>query len=335
MILPKHILLVRTDSIGDVVLTLPMTGFLKEKFPGVKITFLCQSYTKPVVECCANVDHILEWNHISKLAESEQISTFKNLTIDTVIHVFPRKEITSICKRAKIKNRIATSHRLFTWLTCNIRVNFNRKKSDLHEAQLNFKLFQGLGLSKLPSESELLHWVNWKVAKKEFTELSKEKYNLILHPKSKGSAREWGLENFLKLIQLLPIDKFQIFISGTAEEGKIISDFLLEVKQFSNVTDLTGKYSLTEFISFIAQADALLAASTGPLHIAGLNGILAIGIFPPIRPMHPGRWKPLGKNTLIKVLPDECDKCKNTSDCVCMKAISPEELAADLLLRRK
>ena len=37
-----------------------------------------------------------------------------------------------------------------------------------------------------------------------------QKFNLILHPKSKGSAPEWGLNNFEKLIRLLPKDKFKI-----------------------------------------------------------------------------------------------------------------------------
>ena len=32
---PEHILLSRPDSIGDVMMTLPMAGLLKERFPGV------------------------------------------------------------------------------------------------------------------------------------------------------------------------------------------------------------------------------------------------------------------------------------------------------------
>jgi ADP-heptose:LPS heptosyltransferase len=40
----------------------------------------------------------------------------------------------------------------------------------------------------------------------------------------------------------------------------------------------------------------LVAASTGPLHIASAVGIHAIGLYPSKRPMHPGRWMPLGGN---------------------------------------
>ena len=58
---PKKIVISRTDSIGDVALTLPLAGILKEKFPNTKIIFLGNTYTKPILECCQNIDEIWEW----------------------------------------------------------------------------------------------------------------------------------------------------------------------------------------------------------------------------------------------------------------------------------
>ena len=40
----NSILISRADSIGDVVLTLPMAGVLKQILPGVKIIFLGKNY---------------------------------------------------------------------------------------------------------------------------------------------------------------------------------------------------------------------------------------------------------------------------------------------------
>jgi ADP-heptose:LPS heptosyltransferase len=48
---PKKIVISRTDSIGDVVLTLPLAGILKEKYPKAKIIFLGNTYTKPIIKC--------------------------------------------------------------------------------------------------------------------------------------------------------------------------------------------------------------------------------------------------------------------------------------------
>lgn len=47
---PKNILVVRTDRIGDVVLTLPVSAVLKKYFPNAKITFLIKDYTKPILK---------------------------------------------------------------------------------------------------------------------------------------------------------------------------------------------------------------------------------------------------------------------------------------------
>jgi len=159
--------------------------------------------------------------------------------------------------------------------------------------------------------------------------LSGKRKNIILHPKSKGSAREWGLNNFSKLIDLIPANDFKIFITGTKDEGDLMSDFLK--KHENKIIDLTGRLSLDELISFISKADALVATSTGPLHIAAAAGIKAIGIYAPMRPIHPGRWKPLGKNADYLVLNKECNDCKDGSICECILSISEEQVFKKLI----
>ena len=50
------------------------------------------------------------------------------------------------------------------------------------------------------------------------------------------------------------------------------------------------------------------------------HDLLAIGIYPPIKPMHPGRWAPLGINTEVLVQEiSECDDCRKTMDCHCIR----------------
>lgn len=96
---PKHIIISRTDSIGDVCLTLPLAGILKEKFKGVRITFLGMTYTKPVIECCPHVDEIVLWSDVSEKSEQEKLVFFKSLNADVFIHVFPKKEIARLVKK--------------------------------------------------------------------------------------------------------------------------------------------------------------------------------------------------------------------------------------------
>jgi len=137
------------------------------------------------------------------------------------------------------------------------------------------------------------------------------------------------MEHYSQLIRLLPADKFKIFISGTSADSEAIQKFI--ISQHPDVTDQSGKLSLSEFIGFISKAGGMLACSTGPLHIAAVLGKIAVGIYPPIKPMHPGRWSPLGKNASYLVLDKECSKCRNSGKCECIESFTPEMVKSRLL----
>ena len=327
----KTIIISRTDSIGDVVLTLPMAGILKSNFPEAKIIFLGKTYTKPVVELSMHVDEFINWDELQKLPN--KVEVLKSYKADVFIHVFPNKELAKLAQQAKIPIRIGTFGRIFHLLTCNNKVRFSRKNSDLHESQLNLKLLQPLGITKIVELNEMANYYGFEKfppLKPELKELiDNKRFNLILHPKSKGSAKEWGLNNYVKLVGLLPKDQFKVFISGTEEEGKLIGNTF----DFNeNVVSLIGTLSLTEFIAFIANTDGLVAASTGPLHIASALNKKAIGLYAPKRPIHPGRWKPIGKHAQALVFNANCEKCSKGLDCDCICKFEPKTIV-DLLLK--
>jgi heptosyltransferase-3 len=328
----KKIIISRTDGIGDVVLTLPVAGLLKQLKPDYKIYFLGRSYTKPVIEACEHIDEFLDWDEILNWSSKKKIEYFQSLDCDTIIHVFPDEYLAKITNQSKIPNRIGTSHRVYHWLYCNELIKLGRLNSNLHEAQLNLKLLSQFGAKETYQLNEIIPLYGFTKIKELNSDLKSlidpAKFNLILHPKSKGSAREWGLDNYEKLIEILPSEKFKIFISGTAQDKKYLNQFLEKVK--SKVTDITDQMSLSTFISFINSADGIVAASTGPLHIAAALGKVAIGLFAPMRPIHPGRWSPVGTNSSFLVLDKECSKCVNSTTCECIQSISPNVVLLQL-----
>lgn len=314
------IIISRTDSIGDVVLTLPMAGYLKKHFPLCRIIFVGRNYTRDVVALSEHVDDFISWDETHTLPRA-----------DIIVHVFPQKQIARAAKKSKIRIRVGTTNRLFHWWTCNKLIKLSRKNSDLHESQLNLKLLEFFNIPVDLKLDEIKNYYGFSKAQalpEEWLKLiDKTKTNVILHPKSKGSAREWGLDNFSELINSLPEEKFKIFISGTKEEGQQAKPLFDKHK---NVTDLTGKLSLKQFISFINHADALVAASTGPLHIASALGKKAIGLFAPMRPIHPGRWMPVGEKAEFLVLNKDCSDCRKSKDCHCIREIKSKQIV-DLL----
>lgn len=321
------IIISRTDSIGDVVLTLPMAGIIKKNIPGSKVIFLGRNYTRDVIHLSEHVDEFISYDDILKLDAKDQINAFKKLNATHIIHVFPVKEIAILAKKIGIKNRIGTTNRLWHWLTCNIKVKLSRKNSDLHEAQLNTKLLEPLEIHKpfsLDELASLYGFTKIPALEKSYESLiDYSKTRIILHPKSKGSAREWGLDNFSKLIGTLNKNKYQLFVSGTAQEGELVKEL---IAKHPDLIDLTGKLSLQQFISFINQCDVLIAASTGPLHIAAALDKKAIGLFAPMRPIHPGRWKPIGKHAEFLVLNKNCSDCRKSMDCHCIREIQTQDV---------
>lgn len=319
----KTIMISRTDSIGDVVLTLPLAGVIKKFYPNSKIIFLGKTYTKPVVALSEHIDEFINWDELQKT--SNPVDELKKFNADVFIHVFPNKEIAKMVKAANIPLRIGTFGRLHHILTCNKKILFTRKKSELHESQLNLKLLSPLGITQHFELNDLTSFYGFSkipTLKPELKNIiDNNRKNIILHPKSKGSAKEWGLDNYLQLAELLPKDQFKVFISGTEEEGKLIGNTF---KFDENIVSLIGKLSLTDFIAFIANTNGLVAASTGPLHIAAALNKKAIGLYSPKRPIHPGRWKPVGQHAQAVVFEPTCEKCSKGLDCNCISKIEPE-----------
>lgn len=313
-------LISRVDKIGDVILTLPLAGWIKEKFPTSQVYFLGQKYTSDIIRQSSHIDHFVDWGELNASESATKI--LEDLKIDTVIHVFPHRKIAWLCKNASIPSRIGTSHRWFHWLTCNHLIHFSRKNSPMHEAQLNFKLIVK-NESEIPALKKMSHYYGLKATLPTpewvLKRLKKDKLNIILHPKSKGSAREWSLENFSMLISLAGAN-YNFLVSGGPDEKELLAPW---IKKHPEVIDLTGSLSLSEFISVIHASDGLIAASTGPLHIAAALGIHALGLYPPIKPMDPGRWAPLGKNATFLVEQKNCDRCRDQLSCPCMNLIQP------------
>lgn len=318
---PANIIISRTDSIGDVVLTLPMAKLLKEYFPGMYIGFMGKPYTRPVIEACSYVDAFIDQETFLQ----EKI-LLDGQAPQAIIHVLPKSYIAARAKALGIPLRIGTTNRLYHWWQCNKLVKLSRKNSDLHEAQLNIKLLQPLGVPVDYSPETIGQWfgcVNLPVLDPSLEALlNKDKYRLIVHPQSQGSAREWGMDNFMQLIQSLDAERFQVFISGTAKERPLVQPLLEATK--GKATDITGKMDLTQFLAFINACNGLVACSTGPLHIAAALGKDAYGIYAPMRPIHPGRWSPLGNNSEVFVLDKFCVDCKgNKAPCHCIREVQP------------
>jgi len=270
-----------------VLLTLPLCKHLSEG-DNNQITLLCKNYTQPLKAFTPYIQNYLSLDFL--MAQGDDVIKGVFSKFDAIYHIFPNKQVAKWAKSAGIKLRVGTSHRLFHWITCNKKVDFTRKNADLHEAQLNFKLL-GSDVPKIDEISkEPLLFTKDQTLSKWGKLISPDRLNIIIHPKSKGSAVEWSTDNYLNLIEHIG-NKVNFLISGTADEAKLISNELLN---HTYTTNVTGKFTLDEFVNFIYQCDGLIAASTGPLHIAATLGKQCLGLYQNTRPIFAKRWHPIG-----------------------------------------
>ena len=275
----NHIAISRTDGIGDVILTLPLAMVLKQQLPNCKISFIGKTYTQSIVEACQEVDHFVDVKSLG--GDNDLLS---RSIPDAIFHVFPDATVMRWAKKVGIKNRIGTMKRWSSIGFVNRPLFYSRKKSNLHEAQLNLKMLSAIGMKNDYSIEEISSMVTLVPQSITFTTVPEPSTNtVVLHPLSHGSALEWPKEQFSQLADLLVTKGFQVAVSGTEKEGEIFKDsFNWKENQIIN---LSGKLNLAELLAFISKSSGVIAASTGPLHMAAGSGVKALGLYSPKRPI--------------------------------------------------
>jgi ADP-heptose:LPS heptosyltransferase len=322
----SHILICRTDNIGDVVLTLPMVARLRQLNPKAKISFLCRAYAAPVVRYCTDVDEVIE---VESIADSVT-DYLKKSDIDTVILAQPDQKLAVAAFRAGIRHRIGNARqKLYLLFYCNRRVRFSKGLSEDHEAQINFCFLRPYGDYTIPDRSELPALYHFDIPTDAgiAQTLQPHAFNLILHTKSNGHGREWPIGHYQSLAQKLASDPgAHLWLTGSDKEGQWLEENAEELLRLPNVTNVCGTMTLAQLAVFIKQADGLIASGTGPLHLSAAIGQRTLGLFPPTRPMHPGRWAAIGARSQNLAVDESCPDCRRIQEptCDCMRRITPD-----------
>lgn len=332
---PKNILIVRTDRIGDVVLSLPLARIIKEKYPEAKVTFLVREYTKALVFNNPFIDEVitLEENQ-SKVLIHKNVKKIKEKNFDTAIIVYPTFKISLIIFLSGIKIRIGSGYRLYSFLF-NRKVFEHRKNAAKHELEYNLSLLSEIGIensggidnvsfditvgkSSLNKVEEIL---------KSYGISEREKF-IIIHPGSGGSAVDLPIEKFKELIKLLTEKNYKIVLTGSENETEICSE--LSLNKF--VVNLAGKFNLEELIALISRCSLLVANSTGPIHIAAALNKYTFGFYPKVKVCSAQRWGPYTNKKFIYEPELDCKDCtiEQCEKLSCMNTINVSKVYSDI-----
>ncbi|ROL58472.1 lipopolysaccharide heptosyltransferase family protein [Bacteroidetes/Chlorobi group bacterium Naka2016] len=285
----RSVAVVRTDRIGDIILTLPMCVGIKELLPNVKLTLIARRYVEPVLFKCQVVDNVVFIDDY----ENNFKTIFTNISPQVAFFPRPRFNEVYYAFKSNIPVRIGSAYRWYSFLFTH-KIKEHRKIAKFNEARYNLRMVEKFFRRNLD-----LKYVKINVKPEAETKilemleiLNIEKNNfVILHPGSGGSTITWPLFRFTELAQILIQTGNKVIITGSSQEIPLATEIQ---KMVPEVVNLTGRLDLYEMIALISLARGLVANSTGILHIASVLEIPTVGLFPNTPHLSAKRWGPIG-----------------------------------------
>jgi ADP-heptose:LPS heptosyltransferase len=323
----RKILLIRTDRLGDVILSTPVATAIKRNWPDVHVTFLLRHYTAEITRCHPHVDETLEIDGAEIGGDVRRLmQALRQRQFEAVVLLHPRPNLAWAVWRSGIPLRIGTGYRWYSFLF-NRRVFEHRKTAARHEAEYNLRLLRplGIGAAEIEFHFALLNAEREKIDEK-LNKLGAGVKPVILHPGSGGSSRDWPPEYFAQLADRIQHALgAQVILTGAPAEENLIAAIQRQTK--SQPLSLCGRLTIIELALLCQRAAVFVSNSTGPLHLAVMVGTPVVAFYPPIRVARPERWGPYGRRAdVLMSQQEECKRCRQSPArvCDCMRAISVE-----------
>lgn len=273
--------IVRTDRLGDMVLTLPMVAAIHRVNPNARVVVICRRYVAPLVEGAEGIDDV------RYVDDSSLYEILREVQPSTVF--FPRPTFSDVLAavRARVRYRVGTSRRWYSWFLTH-RDRQSRSAARKNEAEYNVDLVR---LRFGDEAAERLMGPLHLLAPPPVPPCSLRPAGeyVVLHPGSGGSARTWPVSLFAELAQRLYHKNIDVVVTGSDGE----QDLVRIIERQTTIVNLCGRTTLTETIDILRHARCVVANSTGVLHVAAACGSNVVGLYPASPPsMSARRWGP-------------------------------------------
>jgi ADP-heptose:LPS heptosyltransferase len=324
----KKILIVRTDKLGDMVLTLPMARAIKDALPGCTVAIMARPYTSPLVKVCKDVDEVVEYNGSYFFSLIQQ---FRSVKPDAVVLLSPKARYAIAAFFAGIPIRIGKGYRWYSLFT-NKKIFEHRKNAERNEAAYNIRMLEPLGIT--PNEDTL---AEFDTSKLPANALTFKKY-VVLHTVTGGSGPSWDAGQWVEFAGLLnQKHALPVILTGVPSDSEFLLILSERMKQAGADVHILAGADLVTLIRVLADATLVVSGSTGPGHIAAAMGAPTIGLFPLVKVLSKERWGFRGEHAVNISPPSavkaECPMCK---DCICIETITTSSVmqAAEELIKK-
>ena len=302
----NNILIVRTDRIGDVVLTTPAIKALRRANPGARISILVTPATYDLVNGNPYVDEIFvddrQGQHKGlfgfwRLARELRLKQF-----DLAIIFHTKRRYNLACYMARMPYRLGFKNDKFGFLLTHPLKDI-RPLGEHHEAEYCMDVLKAIGIENddldifVPVQKEAEGWMlQWM----QENNLKPNEF-IVIHPGASDPAKCWPTANFAQLMdRLAERYALKIVLIGSPQTIPTADDILRLARRQSQFLNLTGKTSLAQTVGLLRRTRLLISNDSGPVHVAAGVGTSVISLFLRNQPgINAKRWKPLGAKSYI------------------------------------
>jgi heptosyltransferase II len=336
--MPKRILIIRPDAIGDVVLTVPAILAIREKFPEAHIAVLMSDYTRDLLAGHPAINEIihddLDRGKIKNLSQYFNfVGKLRAKKFDLSVHFYNEFPYALAALLAGIPRRLGdTSKTPAGWLY-NLKVRQNWGNLTRHEVEHNLNLVRPIVGEGIRPEIKLYPPA---AAQEAVGRLFKENQivdsdlKIGIHLGTGGTARVWLPQRFAKIADALQTNfGAKVILTGSAKEEKLGHE--VETLCRTRPINLVGKTkNLSEFMALYSRLNLYIGRDTGPMHLAAAFKVPVVALFIE-KFFKPTEWGPWLTRHVVIRKKTSCRLVCRPSRCrynYCLTEISPEEVMA-------
>lgn len=330
----KRILIVRTDRIGDVIISTPVIKALREAYPNAYLAMLVSPYTRELLESNPYLDETIVYDkdnkHKSWLSTLRFALRLKQKRFDLAVVLHPTNRAHLIAYLAGIPMRIGWRRKLSFLLSKSIA--HTKQEGSRHELEYNLDLLKligieaqekGLFISLRPQDEQ---WVKELFASQG---IKSSDPLLAIHPGASCVSKLWPPERFANVAdELVKLYGFKILLVSSPKDAHLCRKVAQNMQ--AKALDLSGRTSIMQLAALLQRCRLFISNDSGPVHVACAVGTPVISIFGRNQKgLGPVRWGPSGKTDIALHKDVGCTEClahNCRKDFLCLKAISVEEV---------
>lgn len=300
----RNILIVRTDRIGDVVLTTPAIAAVRAQFPEAKITVLVSSYTRDLVVGNPDLNEVLvddrKGVHKGVFGFWRLVGDIKRKNFDLALVFHTKRRTNLLCFLAGINNRVGYCDKNFGFLLTT-GIPDERHCGQRHESEYCLELLKRMEIRAghkglfLPIQPDAEEWINSWLKENDLSDVK----IVAIHPGASDPTKCWPLGSFSRLMdQVSQMRDCRVVVLGAGETIGMAK----ELRKLCSrpFFDLTGKTTVAQTAALLKRCHLLVSNDSGPVHMAAAADIFVISLFLRDQPgINPERWRPLGTKSFV------------------------------------